>query len=313
MPASVSSTKAGTGTTAGRCSSSPSRRANSRLVVALGAETLYTSREVGLVARCVAARSQSSSEMVEKYWSPLSYRAAETGLEHRPQHLDGSATAVEHDSAAHHHDTRPGALGCLRGGLPLPGDPADERVCVVRRLLGQDDVTPVAVPGDAVLRHQRRLAVGRGDRLGEGAGGRDPAGDEGALVAIGPRPVRQRRPRQAGDHVGVLDDRPVDLAGVRVPARLARGQRLAAHEPHDLVSLTSEVVTPGGAEEAGAAGEHDSHRSNVPRKTQVIRTTDSSRTYRACGMSRGCHLPRCFVAGEAWVPTAARVGSGGEA
>ena len=139
-----------------------------------------------------------------------------------------------------------------------------ERVGVDGRVLGERAASPRSpYPAMPLCATNAGLRSEDGDRLGERPGGRDPAVGEGALVGLGPGPVRERGAGQVRHHVGVLDDRAVDLAGVRVPVRLARRQRLAADQPDHLVALAGQVVAPRGAEEAGAAGEHELHAPNV--------------------------------------------------
>ena len=126
-------------------------------------------------------------------------------------------------------------------------------------VLGQHLVAPLAVERGAVLGQERRLAVRSGDRLRDRCRGPHPAVAQRGAVLLRVRVSGQGRAGQAGHHVGLLDDRLVDLPAHRVPGRLVGRHHLAAHEPDDLVALLREVVTPCRPQEAGRTGQHESH------------------------------------------------------
>ena len=108
VPASVSSTAAGTGRNAGRCSLRPNCLAELRVGRRVGRGDVVgplravVGDEVRRGAHPVAQRER------REVLRPRPDRAAQAGLEHRQQQLDGPAPAVQHDTGAHRRDAGPG-------------------------------------------------------------------------------------------------------------------------------------------------------------------------------------------------------------
>ena len=112
-----------------------------------------------------------------------------------------------------------------------------------------------------------RSATCRGQHLGR----LDPAVHQHLPARVAPPPARDGRAAQVHHRVGAVQRAVVDAAGRRVPAPLVRLVRRAPDEPEHLVVGGAQSVDQCGADQAGRAGDDDSHKPRSPSKLPSCR------------------------------------------
>jgi hypothetical protein len=160
--------------------------------------------------------------------------AAEGQLEQRQLLLQRAALRGEHDARAQQRGAHTGIGGGPGGLLPLHADVGEERGAGCRGRLVEHLVAARPVPADGRTRQEhRRLAVDLRDGASQQAGGERAAGQQFALVLVGPAVVADAGTRQVDDRVGAVDDGRVERACGRVPQRFVRGEHTRATDETD--------------------------------------------------------------------------------